>query len=82
MMPKLSASGQYQAAFKALEQLKNSGIERDRLQPIALYLLYTSECDCPERMPLALQDPRDRAVTLAFERAWHDANTEDDDEFL
>jgi hypothetical protein len=82
MLPKLSATTQYQAAFHALEQLKNSGIERDRLQPIALYLLYTSECDRPRQMPLALQDPRDRAVVLAFERAWQDANTEDDDEFL
>lgn len=82
MMGKLSASRHYQEAFAALEQLKNSGIERDRLKPIALYLLYTADGTCPVTMPMALQDPRTRAITRAFEQAWMEFNTEAEDDEL
>jgi hypothetical protein len=84
MALKLSATAQYQAAFQSLEQLKNSGIERDRLKPIALYLLYSAESEVPAKMfPYVGEgDVRDRAITRAFEQAWQEFQTEGDDELL
>lgn len=83
-MALFSASAQYQTAFQTLEQLKNSGIERDRLKPIALYLFYTAECEIPAglRPRMGVQDPRDRAITRAFEEYWDELNTEGDDELI
>lgn len=70
-MAKLSDTAQYQAAFKVLSELKGT-VERDRLQTIALYLLYTADLDCPIAMfpYLGEGDPRDRAITRAFEQEW------------